>query len=325
MRQSLLRLLACPECEGDFTVTSAEAVPEPEGEIDEGGLACTRCGFAVPIVRGVPRFTQFDDYASAFGNEWTRWPRAQLDSATGLSESREKLQDAFTFPLADFAGKVVLDGGCGTGRFSEIALEEGAEVVCVDLSRAIDVARSNLGHFPNAHFIQADLFRLPLKRSFDIIFSLGVLHHTPNPPGAFEGIARLLKPGGVISVRLYASYNKAYVAVTEFYRQFTHRLPPGLLFKLCYIAVPLYYVNKVPLLGPFITRLLVPVSVRPHTHAWRVCNTYDLYSPQYTFFYTHAEVNDWLVRAGLHRARVVDPDGGVCFEAWRPAQVSVAA
>lgn len=316
MKTSLLDVLVCKRCGGDFRLQQDEG--PACAEIDEGLLACTGCDRTAPVRAGVPRFVQSEDYASAFGVEWTKWPRAQLDSATGLDESRRKLQDAFTFPLSELAGKLVLDVGCGTGRFSEIALEQGAEVVCVDMTRAIDVARRNLGHFEKAHFIQADIFSLPLKPEFDVVFSLGVLHHTPEPPKAFAEVVKLVKPGGVISIRVYAAYNKAYIAVTEFYRRFTKRLRPSILFNLCYVAIPLYYVNKIPALGPFITRQLVPVSVRPPTHAWRVCNTFDLYSPEYQFFYTHAEVNDWFIEAGLERIRVVDPEGGVCFEGWRP-------
>jgi SAM-dependent methyltransferase len=283
-----------------------------------GYLVCGGCGERFQISNGIPRFQTSDAYAHAFGIEWTKWPKAQLDSATGYDESRQKLQAAFTFPLAELAGKRVLDVGCGTGRFSEIALQEGAEVVCIDMTRAIDVARANLRGFRNVDFVQADIFSLPLKAEFDVVFSLGVLHHTPNPRLAFMQIVRLLRPGGVISVRVYAAYNKAYINVTEFYRRFTKRLKPPTLFALCHVAIPLYYVNKVPIIGPFLTRLLFPVSVKPPTHAWRVCNTFDLYSPEYQFFFTHAEVNDWFLDAGLERVRVVDPEGGVCFEGWRP-------
>ena len=313
MKRSLLEILACPRCGAEFELD------RHADEIESGTLTCTSCSLAVPIADGVPRFVGQEHYASAFGEEWTRWPRTQLDSATGLDESRRGLQNAFTFPISELRGKRVLDVGCGTGRFAEIALEEGAEVVCVDMSRAIDVARENLGHFPTAHFVQADIFELPFKPEFDIVYSLGVLHHTPDPPRAFHCIARLLRPDGVISIRVYAAYNKAYIATTEFYRRFTRRLSPRVLQKLCLIAVPLYYVNKIPAIGPFITRLLVPVSINPPTHEWRVCNTYDLYSPEYQFYYTHADVDGWFIDAGLEQIRVVDPEGGVCFEGRRPA------
>jgi|tagenome__1003787_1003787.scaffolds.fasta_scaffold20922055_2 2-polyprenyl-3-methyl-5-hydroxy-6-metoxy-1,4-benzoquinol methylase len=315
MREPLLRLIMCPSCGGELRAESRGGT----AEIEEGRLVCQSCGSQTPIRGGIPRFVEEEEYATAFGDEWTKWPRAQLDSATGLSESREKLQAAFTFPLTQLRRKVVADIGCGTGRFSEIALEEGAEVVCVDMTRAIDVAKNNLSHFENAHFVQADIFALPLRAEFDVVYSLGVLHHTPDARRAFERIVELLLPGGVIAIRLYAAYNKAYINTTEFYRRFTKKMSPRTLFKLSHIAIPMYYVNKVPGLGPFITRILIPVSVNPPTHAWRVCNTFDLYSPQYQSFHTHAEVNDWLLDAGLERVRVTDPDGGVCFEGWRSA------
>ena len=49
---------------------------------------------------------------------------------------------------------------------------------------------------------------------------------------------------------VYAKYNKAYLAMIEFYRRFTKRIPKRVLLKLCYIAVPLYYVGKIPVIGP---------------------------------------------------------------------------
>jgi SAM-dependent methyltransferase len=317
VKETLLRLLQCPKCRGEFRLESTDG---DVAGINEGRLTCESCGAEAPIRDGVPRFVDAEQYASAFGEEWTKWPRAQLDSATGLAESREKLQAAFTFPLPQLDGQLVADIGCGTGRFSEIALADGAEVVCVDMTRAIDVARNNLEHFENAHFIQADIFALPLRPDFDVIFSLGVLHHTPDARSAFEEIVKLLRPGGVISIRLYAAYNKAYIKTTEFYRRFTTRMNPSLLFKLSHIAIPMYYVNKIPGFGPLVTRILLPVSVNPPTHGWRVCNTFDLYSPKYQSFHTHAEVNEWFLKAGLQRVQAIDPDGGVCFEGWRPAE-----
>src|SRR5262249_5395077 len=116
----------------------------------------------------------------------------------------------------------------------------------------------------------------------------------------------------------YANYNKAYLAVTEFYRRYTTRLPKRLLLKLCYVAVPLYYVSRVPVIGPFVTRLLLPVSVNPPTHHWRVGNTFDLYSPKYAFTYDHVEVTGWFERAGFARIRPVNPGNGIMYIATKP-------
>jgi hypothetical protein len=145
-----------------------------------------------------------------------------------------------------------------------------------------------------------------------------VLHHTPDPPAAFRNLPPLVRPGGKLMIFVYAKYNKAYIAVTEFYRRFTKRLPKRLLLRLSYVAVPLYYVGKIPVVGPFVTRLLLPVSVKPPTHRWRVGNTFDLYSPQYSFFYDHVEVHRWFEEAGLEQIRPVAPDSGVSFIATKP-------
>jgi hypothetical protein len=77
-------------------------------------------------------------------------------------------------------------------------------------------------------------------------------------------------------------------------------------------------VSKIPVVGPFITRILLPVSVRPPTHRWRVGNTFDLYSPKYAFTYDHVEVHEWFKRAGLVHITPVAPESGVTYVATKP-------
>ncbi len=317
MKKELLELLVCPDCASDLEL---HAEIETNGEVESGRLTCAN-GHAFPIKGFIPRFIGSDDYAEAFAVEWTTFRKVPLDSVTGLDYLDKQLRSFLDFPIERLEGKLVLDAGAGLGRFSEIALNHGGHVVSVDLTRAIDVAYENLHSRGNIHFIQADIFRLPFRpETFDFVYSWGVIHHTPDPPAAFRKLPPLVKPGGKLMVFVYASYNKAYRSVTEFYRRFTTRLPQRLLLKLCYIAVPLYYVSKVPVIGPFITRLLIPVSVRPPTHRWRVGNTFDLYSPKYAFAYDHVEVHQWFERAGLEQIRPVAPDSGVSFVAVKPPE-----
>jgi SAM-dependent methyltransferase len=315
MKKELLDLLVCPECDSDFAVRGERTAG---AEVESGELVCSR-GHTYPITDSIPRFVSTEDYAEAFAVQWTTFRTAHLDSFTGLDYLDRQLQGCLDFPLDRLDGKLVLDAGAGLGRFSEVAVNHGGTVVAVDVTRAIDAAFENLNHRGNIHFVQADIFKLPFKQGiFDFVYSWGVLHHTPDPPAAFRQLTPLVKPGGKLMVFVYASYNKAYRAVTEFYRRFTKRLSRRLLLKLCYIAVPLYYVSKVPVVGPVVTRLLIPVSVRPPTHRWRVGNTFDLYSPEYAFAYDHVEVYDWFERAGMEQIRPVAPDSGVTFIASKP-------
>ncbi len=314
MKPELLELLVCPECQGDLSIEGAP----PDGEVEAGNVACAG-GHRYPIIDSVPRFVQEDTYADAFALEWNAFRTAHLDSFTGLNYLEEQFAAYLDFPLERLEGKVVLDAGAGLGRFSEVVLNHGGKVVAVDLSHAIDAAFKNLGERPNAHFVQADIFKLPFRpETFDFVYSWGVLHHTPDPPAAFSALPPLVRPGGKLMTFVYAKYNKPYLAVTEFYRKLTKRLPKRLLLKLCYVAVPLYYVGKIPVLGPFITRVLFPVSVNPPTHRWRVGNTFDLYSPEYAFTYDHVEVHGWLERAGFTDIRPVAAKGGISYIATRP-------
>jgi SAM-dependent methyltransferase len=316
LKTELLELIVCPKCVSQFELRNEQW---SEGEVESGDLVCIGEGHSYRIEGFVPRFVESDDYADAFALEWNEFRTAHLDSFTGLDRLDKEFQRFLDFPVDALEGKLALDAGCGLGRYAEAALNHGARVVAVDLSRAIDAAYANLKHRDGIYFLQADIFNLPFRpETFDLIYSFGVLHHTPDPPAAFAKLPPLLRPGGRITTMVYSNYNKAYLATTSFYRKLTTRLPKRLLLKLCYVAVPLYYVWRVPVIGPFITRIVIPVSVRPPTHRWRVGNTFDLYSPKYAFTYDHVEVHGWYERAGLTRIRPVNPRSGVMYAATKP-------
>ena len=316
MKSELLDLIVCPDCEGALEL---EAESWSNGEVESGSLACPEGAHRFPIRNFIPRFVPSDQYADAFTLEWSAFRTAHLDSFTGLDYLDRQLRGCLDFPIERLDGKLVLDAGSGLGRFSEICLNYGARVVAVDLSGAIDAAYANLKDRDGIFFLQADIFRLPFRpETFDFAYSWGVLHHTPDPQGAFEQLPPLVAPGGKTMAFVYASYNKAYLATTDLYRMLTTRLPKRLLLMLCYVAVPFYYVSKIPILGPFITRILLPVSVRAPTHRWRVGNTFDLYSPKYAFTYDLVEVHRWFKRAGLVEITPVAPESGVTYVATKP-------
>jgi ubiquinone/menaquinone biosynthesis C-methylase UbiE/uncharacterized protein YbaR (Trm112 family) len=315
MRTELLELICCPDCKAEL---SLENEVMRDGEVFSGQLACGSGQHRFQIRDWIPRFVEEDAYADAFSMEWNSFKKAHLKKFTGLDYLDESFREFIDFPIDRLKGKLVLDAGAGLGRFSEVVTDHGGTCVAVDLSYAIDAARENLHERENIFFIQADIFRLPFKdETFDFVYSWGVLHHTPDPPKAFQQLPRLVKQGGKLMIFVYAKYNKAYLKTTFAYRKITTRLPQKLLLKLCYIAIPLYYVGKIPAIGPFITRILLPVSVRPPTHMWRVCNTFDLYSPEYVFVYDHVEVYHWFGGHGFDKIEPVGPDSGVCFIATK--------
>jgi SAM-dependent methyltransferase len=147
-----------------------------------------------------------EDYCENFGVQWNRFREIQLDSSSAKSSSRDRFFAETGWTADGIRGKVLLDAGCGAGRFAEVALECGAKVVAVDLSAAASACRRTLERFCADDYLvlRADLFDLPLRaKCFDGIYSLGVLHHTPDPLAAIDHLAQLLKPSARLATWVY--------------------------------------------------------------------------------------------------------------------------
>ncbi|MEJ2006835.1 MAG: methyltransferase domain-containing protein [Acidobacteriota bacterium] len=339
MRVELVGLLACPGCHGKLEL---HATSMQEDQVIEGALHCARCRTEYPIRQAIPRFVADAAYAQSFSFEWKRWRRTQFDTDSHQPSLTTFIASTGRRP-ADLAGKTVLEAGCGAGRYMDLLAREGAEVIGIDLSQAIEVAQENLGHLPNCHFIQGDLTRPPFRQeSFDFIYSIGVLHHTPSTHAAFQALVPLIKPGGEIAAWVYAlrrlseTFERFPDRVNEvlgldsnftiplarqalvrrlaktmdhvmetsnrMQRAVTTRLPSRWLYGLCHAAIPLYYVYRLPVFYPL--RLVTKVAVTPDPE-WRVLDTFDWYSPKYQWKHTYAEVEAWFRNAGLEQITVL--------------------
>ncbi len=294
----LLDVLRCPSCQGIL-------------ELQDKGYFCQACSQTYPVKAGVARFVPPQNYADSFGFQWQRYARTQLDDVTSRESERDLLRKT-GFTPESLHGKLVLDVGCGMGRFAEVATRWGARVVGVDLSAAAEVAARNLA---DRQFValQADVFQLPFApESFDYIYSIGVLHHTRNCEQAVKILPQYLKPGGSLAVWLYSSYNRWY-RFSDIYRKVTSRLPASQLHGFLRLAVPL--VNAVdsslrwlPGVGKPLSamvRYICPVNRNPNRQ-WRVLDTFDWYSPKYQSKHTYEQVFRWFEDCGLEDLHVVE-------------------
>jgi 2-polyprenyl-3-methyl-5-hydroxy-6-metoxy-1,4-benzoquinol methylase len=182
---------------------------------------------------GIPSFVEDESYVSAFGLQWLKHAKTQLDSHTGLTITRDRLSRMFGPLYSQLEGKVVLEAGCGAGRFTEILLETNSIVTAVDLSVAVLANYENNGENPNLVIARASITELPFeKEQFDIVFCPGVVQHTPDPSRSILELYKQVKPGGWLIFDQYRYNLSSFLKVTWVARLILKRLSPekGLAF-----------------------------------------------------------------------------------------------
>lgn len=308
MKPALLEYLVCVECAGSLR---CDGLPGDGGEILEGTLTCGACGARFPVRRGVPRMLPGAMSAPeratsrAFGTQWKMLGEL---SAVFTAEF-----ESYLAPLSssELRGLRVLDAGCGMGKFSLAAAQVGARaVVAVDLSEAVDVAYEHLKALPNAHVVQASIYRLPFRPGlFEFIFSIGVLHHLPDPEQGFRRLLPLATRDGRVFVWLYAyEGNERFVRWLDPLRAHVLCRLPSWVNRLVATAlavplwgviaavyVPLAWFGRIPRL-PYAEYFL---------YFWRLGfptfwgTVYDKLVPPVAFYLTRDQVRRWVSAGGL--------------------------
>ncbi|HCR17604.1 MAG TPA: hypothetical protein DIU35_08975 [Candidatus Latescibacteria bacterium] len=264
MQERLLDFLICPECHGGEALSVQRFLSDGDRVID-GAILCNSCRTRFPVIGGIPRLLPHDLRAELAQTHqaWFREHSFPQDNSTPdgtdgsdtnkvfrtmqsfgyqwnvFDEVYEQWHQDFLSYLPSpvkkdfFQGKTGLDAGCGMGRHTRVATQLGAELVAMDLSNAVEAAYRNTVDLPNAHVIQADLSRPPLRSEmFDFVYSFGVLHHLPVPLKGFRSLASLPKKGSPLFIWVYSD-TKHWVY--EQIRQFSTRIPFSTLRILCLI------------------------------------------------------------------------------------------
>ncbi len=280
MNHALLDLVRCPACRG----SNLEVAGNPSRQ-----LTCPKCDAVVPIVAGIPRLAgQTESYAASFGRQWNRYDVAR----------DEEDESTFTVKTGilprDLAGKLVLDAGCGGGRYARLVGSHGARVIAADLSSAVVKAALLCESLPDVLVLQADLLNLPLAEGvFDLVYSIGVLHHTPDPRRAFGEIARRVKLGGRLAVWLYRRNTPPQEWLNSGARSHNAH-SPRLLEPLC---AGLGAVGSIPILNRTLNKL-ANFSNHPD---WtlRVCDNFDWYAPRFQSHHSIDELKRWFADEGF--------------------------
>jgi len=288
-----------------------------EGSMDSGWLVSADGLQRYPVHRGIPRFVPASNYADNFGMQWNKFRQTQLDSHSGHSISADRFWKATGWRPEDIKGKWVLDIGCGSGRFAEVALSAGAIVVALDYSSAVDACLENLRSYKNLHVVQGDVYALPfLPESFDFVYSLGVLQHTPDVGKAFRALPPMVAPGGLLCVDYYWRRIRTLLNPKYVLRPVTKRMSQRRLFSLLEAHVPRLLrvsqvLGKVPVVGRGLQRF-VPVvdytGIYPldglQLKEWALLDTFDMLAPAYDKPQTPRRVRAWFDAAGFRDVEV---------------------
>jgi SAM-dependent methyltransferase len=202
-------------------------------------------GFAHEVFRMTARFTDLDPATvRGFGREWSKFDQQ------ALSDQERAEVFAKYFSLIDWTTKPqkALDLGCGSGRWDVLVAPLVGQLVAADASPlALQVARCNVPA-PNITFVECTPDTLPFPDGhFDLIFSLGVLHHLPDTPAAIRALARKLAPGGTVLLYLYYAFDqrpawfRALWKISDIARRAISRLPFALRYLASQIIAALVY------------------------------------------------------------------------------------
>lgn len=229
-----------------------------------------------------------------FGYSWERF-----SDLTPEQEAQFQRWTTHLSPHRDWKGKTFLDAGCGAGRNSHWAMSYGAQsCVAMDLDdRSLDAARRNLAKFSTAEVRKCSIYDIPFDNEFDIVFSIGVIHHLNDPELALRKLAQAAKPGGRVLIWVYGYENlEFYVNVLNPLRKLLFSwMPLGLVRLLAWLPTAVLWTLLRAGFTPLeYLRLLRRFSFRHLHHI-----VFDQMLPRTAFYWRKEQAARLLEQAGL--------------------------
>jgi len=259
-------------------------------------------GISYPIIKGIPRIlTNFNNYSSAFGEQWIKWRKTQLDSYTNTTITQDRLFRCLgkniISNLQNSNDPVhVLEVGCGAGRFTEILLKfPSIRLTSVDLSYAVEANSLNFSQNINHRIIQTDLMELPFNpKQYNIVICLGVIQHTPNPEKTIKKLYEQVEPGGDLIIDHY-TFNLSrltkitHIILRPIIKRLSSRTRMNTIKFLVNIFFPLHrLIRKLPILQKIFSRIS-PIITYYHVYP----ELSDNLQKEWSMLDTHDGLTDW--------------------------------
>jgi len=249
----LLEFIACPACGGRLSLLSGATERLPaEGlstEIEKGEIVCQNCQLTFPVRGFVPdlRIESERQQSATIIHYSALWTESDL-----LDDFEpHSMAVAEVVPLGIEARQIVLDAGCGNGKDTAWLARQhpNAQFLAIDISEGIYLAQQLTASLSNVHPIRGSVLSPPVRKEVvDLLYSYGVLHHTPDPETAFITLSSTVKNGGRAIIYVYTDLREeplmrlALLPATTF-RRLTRRLSPRALQRLALILSPFVFLT----------------------------------------------------------------------------------
>ncbi len=319
----------------DFAVSdslTAWACPDHGTPLHSNGAALTcEHNHAFFITNGIPRFVQTGSYAASFGSQWLKYRQTQLDSFTGERLSTDRARRCLGEQTwSRLQGAHVLECGCGAGRFTEVLLAQGATVMSIDMTEAVEADQANFPQNDQHRIAQADILKLPfVGRGFDVVFCLGVIQHTPVPEQTMAALFEQVRPGGLLAIDHY-TYRLGYFLSTQpIVRAVLRRLSAERGLKATDRMVrtlwPIHsrlrkYRKLLNRVSPVYTYFdQFPELSDEHQRAWAFLDTHDALTDHYKWFRSRRQIECALSDLGAVEVEAWKGGNGVEARCRRPA------
>ncbi len=274
-------------------------------------------GRIFPKINGVIRIAGQDNYADNFGYQWNKFRQTQIDQEKNNSlTSKIRFFAETNWNASSLKGLDLLEVGCGAGRFSQVVMSNTkANLYSIDLSNAVEANyRNNKKYKDRIKIFQASIYEMPFENhSFDKVFCLGVLQHTPNFKKSIKSLADKVKDGGELVVDFYpvsgwwTKINAKYI-LRPWLKRIEHKKLLSLIEKNVDWLIALYFFNQKVGLGKLFNRFLpipdISSTISENLSSdelrnWVILDTFDMFSPEYDNPQTIEQVKKWVEGAGL--------------------------
>lgn len=356
MRKEFLSYLICPETSESFTITAYETQGE---HIISGLLESKSSWYpiikGIPRILlkelKVNSLQTHHDFLKQFGNKLPAGVKKEWQAAIDRIQDMDRFlahqkrtAESFSYEWKyiykendyekqnflhflspyikekDLKGKETLDIGCGSGRFTKWAAKLGTKVSFgTDLGETVEIAYEMTKDLPNVCIVQADIYDMPFKGVFDIAYSIGVLHHLPQPQYGFSRLPKVLKHSGQMLIWVYNRRGNA--RALYFYeplRSLLKQLPKPLLFRLCYI--PGFGVHLINLVTVGLEKLgLRKLAAKMPFYYYKnfpfnmkLNDAFDVLATPKSNYYYKEEVENWFETSGLRHIQAYEhPEAGI--------------